>query len=232
MKPLNIVLIEAGLELVPKEIQHHPAVVKSARRKHKKPFEVLLDISLHYSAMKELDKWYKRGRPDIVHICLLNALSSPLNITGLLRVYVHTINNSIIYIDPAVRLPRNYDRFVGLMEQLLVLGKVPPDSEKPLMWVESASLTEFLRRRRVDSAILMHEQGARIPLREFGKKCARLMNEDKEVYVFVGAFQRGEFEEEVFSLINERFSIFDRPLDAWVVVSRVIESVEIALGIC
>lgn len=231
MKPLALVLAEAGLELVPKAIQGHPAVVKNARRRNKSPSEVLLDISLHYRAMKGLDRWYKRGRPDIVHISLLNALSSPLNVAGLLRVYVHTINNVIIYVDPGTRIPRNYNRFVGLMEQLLALGRVPPNAEKPLMWVEAKSLREFVLGMGFEVVIVMHERGVLRSPRSLGEDIAKLMGEDRGVCIVVGAFQEGDFESEVFEMATQLVSIYPRPLDAWIVVSRVLEGVEEALGI-
>lgn len=43
-------------------------------------------------------------RPDIVHRCLVTLQDSPLNKAGLLRVYVHTIDNVLIEIDPSCRV--------------------------------------------------------------------------------------------------------------------------------
>ena len=226
-----MVLAEAGLELVPEDIQSHPAIVKNAKKRGKHPSKTLLDISLHYKAMKSLDKWYKRGRPDIVHISLLCALSSPLNLANLLRVYIHTVNNIVIHVDPAVRIPRNYNRFVGLVEQLLLESKVPPGSEKPLMWVEKTTLKNFVQESRCDKVVVMHEHGTAMPLKKLGNHIADHMQRDENVCVIVGAFQHGDFGEETLSLADELVSIFPRPLDTWVVVSRVIESVEVVLNI-
>lgn len=232
MEQLTIVLAEAGLELVPKDIQSHPSIVTNARRRGKKPSEILLDISIHFKAMKNLEKWYKRGRPDIVHLSLLNALSSPLNIVGLLRVYIHTINNILVHIDPVTRIPRNYNRFLGLFEQLLIMGKVPPNSDKPLLWIEQKTLKEFVKEMKFARIILMHEKGYRMSIKTLGTELAKLMKRDQKVCIIIGAFQRGDFEEETLSLTQERISIFQKPLDTWVVVSRVIEGVENALNIC
>ncbi|MEM4684334.1 MAG: 16S rRNA methyltransferase, partial [Thermosphaera sp.] len=66
MYKLRIVILEAGLELVPKSIANHPSILKNAARRGKKPSEVLLDVSIHYPAMKKLPDKLKRGRPDIV----------------------------------------------------------------------------------------------------------------------------------------------------------------------
>jgi len=222
---------EAALELVPPEISNHPAVISWARRRGKKPTEVLLDMSFHYKALRSLDKWYKRGRPDIVHICLLNALSSPLNLAGLLKVYIHTVRDVIIDIDPEIRLPRNYLRFVGLMEQLLIEGGVPPSSEKKLMTAKRGDLKMLLRFLNPDYVILMHERGLYEPPRALGARIASMLRNNLKVAVIVGGFQHGDFEPHVFKLVSEIVSIFPRPLDAWIVVSRIIESVENMLGL-
>ena len=70
-----------------------------------------------------LDCPEKRGRPDIVHFTLLEALGSPLNLEGLLKIYVHTYSGYVIDVRPEVRLPRDCNRFSGLMEQLFQEGK-------------------------------------------------------------------------------------------------------------
>ena len=102
MEILNIVLARSALETIPEEIVNHPSVKKWAERRRKDPRKLLLDMSYHYAAMRELKDWNKRGRPDIVHITLLNLLGSPLNNEGLLRVYVHTLNDYIITINPEI----------------------------------------------------------------------------------------------------------------------------------
>ncbi|MCX6656638.1 MAG: hypothetical protein NTY03_16185 [Candidatus Bathyarchaeota archaeon] len=48
---LNLLFVEASLELVPKQIVHHPSVTRNAKREVKKPDEVLLDRILHHHAM-------------------------------------------------------------------------------------------------------------------------------------------------------------------------------------
>ena len=99
MTIIRLILAESSIELVPRDIIGHPSVLKTAKRRGKKPTEILLDISLHYHAMKKLRDRHKRGRPDIVHVSLLEALSSPLNLEGKLEVIVHTISDlSLIHI--------------------------------------------------------------------------------------------------------------------------------------
>lgn len=231
MMPVAIVLAEAGLELVPKSIQNHPSVINSIKRRGKSCSQILLDISFHYKAMKQLNDWYKRGRPDIVHISLLNIFSSPLNILRFLKIYVHTYDNKIIYIDPSIRIPRNYYRFVGLMEQLLSISRVPPAGSKPLMWIEEKTLSKFISENYFDRIIIMHEKGQLMNPNSIGKSIVNDMKKNKKVCVIIGAFQRGDFRNEVLELSKEHVSIFPKPLDTWIVVSRIIEGIESELEI-
>ena len=127
---LTIVLAESELERIPASLLRHQAIVASAGKRMKKPVDILLDSNYHHSAMRNLPEWERRGRPDIVHLFLLVALESIANKKNFLRVIVHTRNNEMIAFNPTTRIMRNYDRFVGLIEQLFE-KQVIPDEEKP-----------------------------------------------------------------------------------------------------
>lgn len=109
-----LVLAESALELVPRELWGHPAVVADARRRGKRPGELLLDRARHHPAMSHLTDAARRGRPDIVHQVLLVFQYSLLNRRGLGRVYVHTRDDHVISIRPETRVPKNYNNFVSL----------------------------------------------------------------------------------------------------------------------
>lgn len=68
---------------------------------------------------KDRSKEQDTCRPDITHQCLLMLLDSPLNRAGKLQVYIHTERNVLIEVNPSTRIPRTFDRFCGLMVQLL-----------------------------------------------------------------------------------------------------------------
>jgi len=227
MEKLLLVLADAGLELVPREIWHHPAVRNSASSRGKKPGEILLDLSLHYAAAKTLKDWRKRGRPDILHVCLLFALSTLLNRRGLLEIVVHTYRGLVIRVDPAVRIPRNYNRFVGLMEQLLMEGRVPPDAEKPLLWVSRERLRDVVEAWNPDFAVLMHEGGEMMRACELAAK----LSEHRRPLVIVGCFQSGEFSEEVLGISSKQISYADEVLDAWYVVAKTLLALEDYLNV-
>jgi rRNA small subunit pseudouridine methyltransferase Nep1 len=63
-------------------------------------------------------------RPDIVHQCLLALFDSDIATSGLLQVYISTTRDKTIEVSPALRPPRTYSRFKGLMEKLLTEGVV------------------------------------------------------------------------------------------------------------
>ncbi|WP_297520489.1 16S rRNA methyltransferase [Thermococcus sp.] len=214
---LHLVIADAELELVPKAMADHPAVVNYAKRRGKRPEEIILDGTYHHAALKKLPDGERRGRPDIVHLCLLNALESIANKEDLLRVYVHTRNDEVIYIKPETRLPRNYNRFVGLMESLFKRGAVPKGLE--LLRLEKESLGELVEEIGPDGVFVMHEGGHFVKPRELGRTLAELENP----VVIIGGFPHGDFRSEVS---GRRVSVYRKPLVAWAVVNEVVINFE------
>ncbi|ASJ02970.1 16S rRNA methyltransferase [Thermococcus profundus] len=219
---LHLIIAEAELELVPEQIADHPAVVNHARRRGKKPNEILLDSTYHHAALRGLNDGERRGRPDIVHICLLNALESIANKEGALRVYVHTRNDEVIYIKPETRIPRNYNRFVGLMESLFKNRAVPKDLE--LLRMENKTLSELLDGINPDRTFVAHESGKLIKPAEFGRTLASLENPA----VIVGGFPHGDFRK-LGDINAERVSIYEKPLMAWTAVNEILVNFEASL---
>lgn len=223
---LVLILLEASLETVPASIANHPAVVKTASRRGKKPTEILLDKSIHYHAMKKLPRAEKRGRPDIVHIALLEALESPLNKTGDLSTYIYTIEGHAVFIDPSTRIPRNYNRFVGLMEQLFKEGRVPPGSEKPLLYLKTIKLEDLIKESMSRGLILLSEECEYKPVYSVVEEAI-----SEKLAIGIGGFPHGDFEEETKKQAVRCYSIYREPLSTHIVVSRIIASAEKILGV-
>lgn len=222
---LALVFVEAALELVPRECWNHRAVISNAERRGKRPGQLLLDRSYHHAAMKGLADAHKRGRPDIVHFCLLASLGSILSKKGLLEVYVHTRENKVIWINPETRLPRVYERFKGLIEALYEQRIIESDGKK-LLELSDGTLNELLSNLRPDQVILMSEKGNRLTMKELGT----LLASYERPAVLIGAFPRGELEEQTVKAANMAVCIHEEPLEAWAVTSYVICSLEHALG--
>lgn len=223
---LTIILAESALEPIPREIWDHPSIKSFSRCSGKHPRLIVLDRSYHHFAMKNLPNSGKRGRPDIVHFCLLEALGSPLNKEGLLRTYVHTINDYVISIEPETRLPKNFNRFIGLIEDLFEHSHVPP-SGKTLLSLEEKRLAELMEAIKPTYTVAF-ERGGRP--KTFEEVASNLSREDRPA-VLIGGFPHGEFSEDVIRLANEVVCVDPEALEAWVVVSRMIYEYERAIGL-
>ncbi len=217
---LTLILAESSLEIIPPKTRKY-ALTKTQNRKGKKRDKKILDVSLHSQTMQKLPNRAKRGRPDIIHLSLLAALGTPLNKNGLLQIFVHTIQDMVIKINPKTRLPKNYNRFKGLMEQLYELGKVPPEGP-PLLTIEKMTLKNLIKNLNPSETILFTEQGTPSKLKKIMNECAKQENP----VVIIGGFPHGEFSQETINVSNKKISIYPEPLDTWIVVSRVLHSYE------
>ncbi|QKR00409.1 16S rRNA methyltransferase [Metallosphaera tengchongensis] len=205
---MNVVFLDSSVELVPEEISGHPSVVKNARKFGKNPTEVLLDISLHYYAMSKLSNKEKRGRPDILHNALTMLLTYP-SFQG--EVYVHTVDSKIIWVSSKMRPPKNYLRFVGLMEQLLVNGRIPPTGDA-LMEVTNLTLSEVVKD---EGLIVLDEKGDRT---DANSLCQR------REFIGIGAFPHGDFSEEVKRSSKTFLSVSDKVLETQHVVCKLLSA--------
>jgi len=144
----TLILAEAGVETIPRELWRHPSIKRYARKRGKPPRQLLLDASMHHQALRRLPGHEYRGRPDITHVALLVALDAPACARGNCRPIIATTAGKTIHVRHDARLPRSYPRFTGLLEQLLAEGAVPPGSGNPLLRLEELSLEELLERHR------------------------------------------------------------------------------------
>ncbi|BEP18064.1 16S rRNA methyltransferase [Pyrofollis japonicus] len=226
---ISLVIAEAALELVPRELWGHPAVYKSARKRRKRPGEILLDRSLHHQAMQKLPSAHRRGRPDIVHIELLEALESPLARRNLIHVYIHTINDYAIFIKNNIRLPRNYNRFIGLIEQLFAEGQVPPGSEDPLMLVKPMNIRNLVNNIAQNAnnckVVAIDENGVQRKFRDIARDVAT-----RECsIVLVKGFTNDTFSSAVLSIVDHIYTPITA-VEPWLHVSRLLAHLEDLLG--
>jgi rRNA small subunit pseudouridine methyltransferase Nep1 len=218
---LNVVLLECALELVPSELTSLKEIQQHASRRKKRPNELLLDQSAHGRAMTRLEDGERRGRPDITYLCLMTLLETPLCKQGGLGVFLHLQDGRVVEVNPDVRLPRNYDRFVGLMEQLLLNGRVPSEGS-PLLRVTGQSLSQLVTSLNKDGAcstILALEGGGRVTPDELG----RMMSEPASpVILGVGAFPHGDLSPEIVALFKIRVELDTEVMMAWHVCAEIL----------
>nr|MDO8080772.1 16S rRNA methyltransferase [Candidatus Freyarchaeota archaeon] len=220
---LTLILAESSLETIPPKIGRY-GLTKTPSKKGEEKNKTILDISLHSRIVQNLPNREKRGRPDIIHLSLLAALGTPLNKYGFLQIFVHTIQDMVIRIASETRLPKNYNRFIGLMEQLYDLGKVPPEGP-PLLTLEKMTLETLIKNLKPSETLLFTEKGTLLKLKPVMNECAKQENP----LIIIGGFPHGDFSPETLKLSDKKISISPETLDTWIVVSRALYCYEEAV---
>lgn len=216
---LSLVIAEASLELVPRELYKHNAITAYCRKMSKRPSEILLDNSWHFGAMKGIPNEIKRGRPDLVHFCLLEACTIPLYQEDEISVYVHTIDDKVITVGERVRFPKSYHRFAGIMEQLFATKKIESDGQT-LFQMNNMSFSELIDELDPDQVIGLSSEGKKSSYESVAKTCT------DETCLVVGGFPKGEFFDSTKDRIDSLFSVDENPLEAHVVVARTLYEYE------
>jgi len=218
---ITLIIAEAALETVPREIANHSAVKNHASRQGFKPSETLLDRSYHHAAMLKLEDNSKRGRPDIIHFALMEALSTPLFMKGILRVYVHTINDKLITIADNLRIPKSYFRFEGLMVNLFRDKVVKSEEGKVLLEISDGTLASLLDTIKPDKVVGLSTTG----VQGTAEKAVTENLADDCMFV-IGGFPRGHFSENTTRFLSLTYSISEIALEAHVVIARILYECE------
>ena len=216
---LSLILAESALELIPKELQNHNSVLAHSKRVNKKPSEIILDVSWHFAAMKGIKNEIKRGRPDLIHFCLLEACSIPLYFENKIRIYVHTIDDRVIFLGDNVRLPKSYHRFVGLIEKLYSTGIIEEGGKK-LLEMKKMDFSKLIDKIAPKEIIGLSEKGDSSSYEKLAKTIS------KDSCIVVGGFPKGQFSDQIVKKINNLVSVDKNPLEAHVIISRVLYEYE------
>ena len=216
---LSFVLAESALELVPKELQKHSSVVAYSKKMGKRPSQILLDVSWHFAAMKGIKDEIKRGRPDLIHLCLLEACTIPLYFEKKLCVYVHTTDDKVIFVGENVRLPKSYHRFVGLIEKLYSVGKIEEGGKK-LLEIKDMTFSDLIDKIDAKNVIGLSTKGRTSSY----EKLAQNINEDS--CIVIGGFSKGHFSAKILKRVDSLISVDKKSLEAHVVISRLLYECE------
>jgi rRNA small subunit pseudouridine methyltransferase Nep1 len=214
-----LILAESALELVPEELQNHNSVISYSKKMGKKPSKVILDISWHFAAMKGIKNEIKRGRPDMVHFCLLECCTIPLYFEKKLHVYVHTIDDKVIFVGDNVRLPKSYHRFIGLIEKLYSEKKIEKDGKR-LLELKDMTFSDLIDKIGAKKVIGFSIEGQ---TRSYDKIAADV---GKDSCIVVGGFSKGHFSDKILRKIDNLVSVDKNPLEAHVVISRLLYECE------
>lgn len=219
---LTLILADAELETIPERLVGHSAVAKTAKAKPRATRATLLNASRHHHAMRDkgLPEHERRGRPDIVHLFLLTALDSVLNLDGGLRVKVHTRHDELITIDPATRIMRAYDRFEGLVEKLFEEGRVGPKARDPLMTLSrEVPLQAAVGFDAPDHVIALSTEGTPVAT---DQALPAIAEAHDDVTVILGGFPNGGYRSPIDEIADETWRLHDQALSAWVAVAEVL----------
>jgi rRNA small subunit pseudouridine methyltransferase Nep1 len=223
---IKVIIFESALELIPESSRNHPLVRNEWRFNTKKKNRgVLLDRAIHNPLMGSLYDSEKRGRPDIVYYSLLNLLYSPIVKQGLVEVIIHTYTNHCILIPSFWRIPVNYNRFVGLMSQLLLKNQIPVDGE-PILTVSKSNLAEILHGYDKSQFFMLESPNKdSILVKELYD-----LNIDNSVFL-IGGFQAGEpsilLQDEIIEEHDFEFiSLYPEVKPAWVITSKLVHLLE------
>ncbi|MGC8581408.1 MAG: 16S rRNA methyltransferase [Thermoplasmata archaeon] len=205
---ITIILADAEMELIPENLLTEVDVLRDAKRRNKLPRNMLLEASMHHHAIKKgyPNEVERRGRPDIVFQFMLLNLDSVLNYEHKISIYVHTRNDEVITINPKMRPPKNYNRFLGLMESLFQ-NNVLPDKQDPLLKMEKGSLKDLINKiKSKKRVIVLSPAGTSANIK-------KKLFEDGDV-IIIGGFSNGDYKSEVKELGNI-ISIYPQELTVW-----------------
>ena len=216
---ISLVLAESALELVPLELQDHPSVLSHAQKLGKDPSEILLDNSWHFAAMKGINNEIKRGRPDLVHFSILEATTIPLYLQNKIKIYIHTIDDKVIYIGENVHIPKSYHRFEGLIEKLF-MEKIIRFDTSILLEIKEKSFSELINELKPSKIIGFSTKGE---LGSFEKISSEISD---NACLVIGGFQKGHFSESTKNKINHLFSVDNLSYEAHVIIARILYEYE------
>ncbi|EQB73971.1 MAG: ribosome biogenesis protein [Ferroplasma sp. Type II] len=214
---LRLIIADAELQTVPENMARDRAIRNIAEKNHKKPTEMLLDSNYMHTT---IDKYFpgesnRRGRPDIIYIFLEVAMESILNKNKMLDVYVHTRGNYIIHINSETKLPRSYNRFQGLIEDLFKKRSINYNGNELLSMREGA-IIPFLKNLDGKTVALSPEGTS--------SSLSTIINQDN-LNVIIGGFSQGDYISDIYGNFPA-YKIFNEELTIWSVGMEVISQYE------
>jgi len=216
---IHLILAESSLELVPSELQHHPSVISHARKLGKNPSEILLDNSWHFAAMKGIENEIKRGRPDLVHFSILEATTIPLYLKNKMKLYVHTIDDKVIFFGENVHIPKSYHRFEGVIEKLYQEKSITTNNDV-LLEIKEKTFHELLDEINPSKVLGFSTKGTKSTYEKIAKEIT------DNTCIVIGGFQKGHFSDSIKSKITDLYSINDESFEGHVVVARMLYEYE------
>ncbi len=200
------------MELIPEELWNTPQVREYAKHQGKNARECLLNASELGQAMLGLKDGSVRGKPEVIHACLLVALESIAFRQGNINVFVHTRNDKVLRFNQKFRVPRSFKNFISNMEGLFENKQIPPEGEAGVT-LEDKTLKNLIKELRPSKIIILSRNGRKSAYKTLINKIKR-----GSPLVIVGGFSDRDFSNRTLSLADETLRLDDSQLMAWTVV--------------
>jgi rRNA small subunit pseudouridine methyltransferase Nep1 len=149
----------------------------------------------------------------------LEATTIPLYLQNKIKIYIHTIDDKVIYIGENVHIPKSYHRFEGLIEKLFLEKTIQSDTNV-LLEIKEKSFSELINEIKPTKIIGFSTKGE---LRSFEKISSEISD---NTCIVIGGFQKGHFSESTKSKINHLFSVDNLSYEAHVVIARMLYEYE------
>ena len=118
-----------------------------------------------------------------------------------------------------IRLPKSYHRFVGLIEKLYSTGIIKEGGKK-LLEMKKMNFCKLIDKISPKEIIGLSVKGAASSYEQL----AKIINKDS--CIVVGGFPKGHFSNQISKKINNLISVDKNPLEAHVVISRILYEYE------
>ncbi len=214
---ITVLIADSSLTSIPESLKKIMKIRELERyyiRFYGKFFNIF-DVNVLPASRRSLVKDPRYGRPDIVHRTILSVTDHPLFRSNIVRLYVHTLDGRIFKFSSEIRPPRNYIRFLGLMNQLLRRGWVGPSMDKPLIQEIPTSVGKLMRDEEM--VVLLDERGRLVDPLSFLTSI-----KDISSTFIIGGFPEGDFSEEILEMADIRLSLYEKSLSSSTAVSMLL----------
>ena len=236
---IYFLLYNAGLELLdvlPEKMLLHSAIKNDLKKRNKKPSNSIIDLAVHQSAFYSNDQ-DNRGRPDIVHHCLLQFLFSSLvhpkfdnDKNFNVQLFIHTISNAYFEVPPTWRVPSHYFRFRGLMEVLLSKKQLKVSATENIL-LQFGNVPQIIDKLGIQKIILFTSHGKESEYLKLKDNLKNYFKSTEKILFLIGAYQHGETAKIISSLDKTKITNITFPggrLPAWKVLSTIISILELS----
>ena len=170
--------------------------------------------------MKGIENELKRGRPDLVHFSILEATTIPLYLQNKMKLFVHTLDDKVIFFGKNVHIPKSYHRFEGVIEKLFQEKKITTKDDDFLLKIEEKTFSQLIDEINPSKVIGFSTQGTKSTYEKIAKEIS------DDVCIVLGGFQKGHFSNSIENKITDLYSVGDESFEGHVVIARMLYEYE------